>query len=366
MKKNAVLIAILCFLSVSAAYASDIPAVEEIIKNLMPQEPAKSRGLIRGVGGVQTSDENPQITLHLQFEMDSAKLRDEDIPPLQNLGKAMQDAALTAYIYKIEGHTCDLGSSQYNRDLSRRRAQAVRDFLVRNFGMSPRQFETAGYGEMQPLVPNTDETARQQNRRVVIKNTLQKTALSRPVQEKVAVELKCIRNFQEEVVKDGDRLTQENGYALEFITRQNLHVYIYQSDSAGKLTLLFPSPRFSAVKNPVKGGILYRIPEQGKILRLDQNAGREDIIVFAAERVLTEPDEICKGILGNPLAPSEGVMVAEASDRGFKIIIKDEPGVAGVAADPQSLNSPKKTQRPPVSKKSGNDLFVWKRYFIHE
>ncbi len=366
MKKHASFTAIMCFLFLSWAVASDIPSVEEIIEKLQP------KGLARGVGGVQLSDEKPQVTLHLQFELDSAKLRSEDIPPLRNLGKALKSATLSTYVYKIEGYTCDLGSHEYNKDLSRRRAQTVQNFLVQNFGFSPRQFETAGYGKTLPIVPNTDERARKQNRRVVIKNTLQKITLNKPMQEKVAVQMKCIRNFLEDVVKDGDRLTQENGYSVEFMPRQNLHVYIYQSDSAGKLIRLFPNSEFSAVSNPVRAGSLYRIPEKGKVFHPDQNTGREDIIVFAAERVLTEPDEICKGILGNSSAPSGGVMVAETADSGeFKTVRKEDRGVAGVADDPHS-DSPtshvkkKKTARPPASKKNGDILFVWKRYFIHE
>jgi len=375
MKKHAAMMTVLCFLFVSGASASDIPSVEELIKNLLPEKQMQTRGLIRGVDGMQASGETPQLTLHLQFEMGSVKLKKEDLPPLRNLGQALQNAELRAYVYKIEGHTCDLGSHAQNNDLSRRRAQAVRDFLVNNFGLSRDQFEIAGYGKTQPLVPNTDEAAREQNRRVVIKNMMQKTGFSQPLQGKIAAEVKCIRNFQEDVVRDGDRLSQENGYAVEFMPRQNLHVYIYQSDAAGKLTRLFPNPQFSDLSNPVRAGGLYRIPEYGKVMRLDQNTGREDIVLFAAPNVLKNPDEICKGILGNPSAPSEGVMVAQSRNRGIKIVMKDDRGVEGVADDPvrkQHSDSAaphvkkKKGGHTPVSKKSGNDLFVWKRYFIHE
>ncbi len=368
MKKRTGLLLFFVFFFFSGASASDIPSAEEMVRALKPQ---KNRGLIRGLADMGKSDERPRITLRLQFAMDSAKLKGEDIPPLRNLGKALQDPELCTYVFKIEGHTCDLGSHDYNSRLSRKRAAAVQDFLMRNFGLSKTQFEIAGYGEMQPEVPNTGESARKQNRRVVIKNTLQKVSLNTPGSGKVAVQLKCIRDFQEDVVKDGDTLTQQNAYAVEFKPRKRLYVYIYQSDSAGKLSCLFPNPQFSVVRNPVKAGHLYRVPGQGKVFHLDANTGREDIIVFAAESALAEPDRICRNLLNNPSAPSEGEMMMASKGKSRAFIIKEKRGVAGIADDfrdtPVMTAAAPQVKKPaPVPKKKSRDIFVWKRYFMHE
>jgi OOP family OmpA-OmpF porin len=67
----------------------------------------------------------------------------------------------------IEGHTDSIGSDSYNVDLSQRRADAVRDFLMRN-GIRPEQVTTRGYGESFPIASNDNEAGRLQNRRVEI------------------------------------------------------------------------------------------------------------------------------------------------------------------------------------------------------
>ena len=65
----------------------------------------------------------------------------------------------------IEGHTDSVGSDAYNVDLSQRRADAVRDFLLRN-GVNAAQMSTRGYGKASPIASNDTAEGRQQNRRV--------------------------------------------------------------------------------------------------------------------------------------------------------------------------------------------------------
>jgi OmpA-OmpF porin, OOP family len=65
----------------------------------------------------------------------------------------------------IEGHTCDLGSNAYNMDLSQRRAQTVRNYLVSQ-GIDGSRLTTRAYGETRPAVPNTSAANRRLNRRI--------------------------------------------------------------------------------------------------------------------------------------------------------------------------------------------------------
>lgn len=65
----------------------------------------------------------------------------------------------------IEGHTDTVGSDAYNLDLSERRADAVRDFLLQN-GVNPAQLTARGYGKASPVASNDTAAGRQQNRRV--------------------------------------------------------------------------------------------------------------------------------------------------------------------------------------------------------
>jgi len=67
----------------------------------------------------------------------------------------------------IEGYTDSIGAESSNLNLSQRRAEAVRDFLLHN-GVEATRITARGYGEASPIAPNTTEAGRQQNRRVEV------------------------------------------------------------------------------------------------------------------------------------------------------------------------------------------------------
>ncbi len=67
----------------------------------------------------------------------------------------------------IEGHTDSKGAEEYNMDLSRQRAEAVKNSLIGR-GLSSSRLQTIGFGESKPVATNDTEAGRQQNRRVRI------------------------------------------------------------------------------------------------------------------------------------------------------------------------------------------------------
>jgi OmpA-OmpF porin, OOP family len=68
---------------------------------------------------------------------------------------------------RIEGYTDSRGTAASNLDLSQRRADAVRDFLIDN-GISPRRITARGYGEAAPVASNASRAGRRENRRVEV------------------------------------------------------------------------------------------------------------------------------------------------------------------------------------------------------
>lgn len=80
------------------------------------------------------------------FRYDSAELTERARTQLTALGRALQSPRLKPYRYLIAGHTDAVGSPDYNRDLSLRRAVAVARYLVARFGIEPRRIEVAGFG----------------------------------------------------------------------------------------------------------------------------------------------------------------------------------------------------------------------------
>jgi outer membrane protein OmpA-like peptidoglycan-associated protein len=100
---------------------------------------------------------------YLKFEFDKAELRPEDRELLSRVAGILLSAK--DYTISVNGHTDDVGSEEYNRKLSERRAQAVRDYLVKA-GLPPEILSVTGHGKSLPLVQGTSEQARAKNRRV--------------------------------------------------------------------------------------------------------------------------------------------------------------------------------------------------------
>jgi outer membrane protein OmpA-like peptidoglycan-associated protein len=100
---------------------------------------------------------------HLKFEFDKADLRTEDKELLSRIAGILMTSH--DYTISVNGHTDDVGSAAYNQKLSERRAQAVRDYLVKA-GLPGEILSVEGHGKSLPLVAGTSDTARAKNRRV--------------------------------------------------------------------------------------------------------------------------------------------------------------------------------------------------------
>jgi len=97
------------------------------------------------------------------FETGKAELRPGALRNLYPLVTFLQKYPERRVV--IEGYTDSVGSDAYNLDLSQRRAEAVRDLLLRN-GVNTAQLTTHGYGKASPVASNDTVEGRQQNRRV--------------------------------------------------------------------------------------------------------------------------------------------------------------------------------------------------------
>ncbi len=102
----------------------------------------------------------------LRFDFDSAKIKSEYYPLLDRVADILQ--ANPSLKVEIQGHTDSIGSAEYNMALSKRRAQAVADYLA-SHGISADRLTVVGMGESQPIASNDTEEGRARNRRVQIK-----------------------------------------------------------------------------------------------------------------------------------------------------------------------------------------------------
>jgi NitT/TauT family transport system substrate-binding protein len=110
--------------------------------------------------------------LHQQIQIQFTPGSDEIMPGsyllLDKLGETMTSFGST--ILRVEGNTDSTGSATGNLTLSERRAQSVKNYIVKNFpNVPPTRFQTIGRGSTNPIAENTTEAGRQQNRRTDIK-----------------------------------------------------------------------------------------------------------------------------------------------------------------------------------------------------
>ncbi len=103
----------------------------------------------------------------VEFEFDRAELRSEDRELLARIAGVLLATADQGYAIQVFGHTDDVGTEEYNKGLSERRARAVRDYLV-EAGVNPDIVTMQGLGKSMPLIDETTDEARERNRRVEI------------------------------------------------------------------------------------------------------------------------------------------------------------------------------------------------------
>lgn len=114
--------------------------------------------------GVTTLADNAKITLNnIFFDFDKAVLKQESYPELNRIAGLMKERA--AMQVEIAGHADATGPEDYNLNLSKRRAQAVANYLSTQ-GIDAQRINVTYYGETKPIENNDTAAGRKKNRRV--------------------------------------------------------------------------------------------------------------------------------------------------------------------------------------------------------
>ncbi|MFN5570966.1 MAG: OmpA family protein [Bradyrhizobium sp.] len=116
----------------------------------------------------------PKIDLEIQFDYNSAAISKTSIQAVQELGKALSDPNLQGSTFMVAGHTDGIGSDGFNQDLSERRADTLKRYLVEKFGLAGQDLVTVGYGKTK--LKDAANPADPVNRRVQVVNMDTKTA----------------------------------------------------------------------------------------------------------------------------------------------------------------------------------------------
>jgi outer membrane protein OmpA-like peptidoglycan-associated protein len=105
----------------------------------------------------------------LPFKFDSTDLAsDAATAQVAQISRALQSPQLQKLKFVIEGHTCDMGEDAYNLELSKRRAAAIQNLLLRA-GIGAERITIEGSGETKPVQQGSSDEVRIKNRRVELR-----------------------------------------------------------------------------------------------------------------------------------------------------------------------------------------------------
>ena len=195
------------FVGIGAAVAAEDVTEGQILKALTPARPVLTRGLSAGPKPdsaavtaegrfIQTvrnratrslssaereeiatiAKDKPNIDLEINFDYNSADISRRSLSSVQALGRALSNPDLKGSTFIVAGHTDAVGGDAYNQDLSERRADSIKRYLIDKFGIAGSDLVTVGYGKTKLKDP--DHPTADVNRRVQVVNMANKTTAS--------------------------------------------------------------------------------------------------------------------------------------------------------------------------------------------
>ena len=193
---------------ISKAIAADDVTEDQILKALSPVKKPLTRGLSAGpqtdpaataaqtkfvssIRGRKTrsltvsereeiatiAKDKPNIDLEITFDYNSADISAKSLQSVQALGRALTNPDLKGSTFVVAGHTDAAGSESYNQDLSERRADSIKHYLMDNYHIASSDLVTVGYGKTKLKDPN--QPMAEVNRRVQVVNMENKTTASK-------------------------------------------------------------------------------------------------------------------------------------------------------------------------------------------
>lgn len=104
------------------------------------------------------------MVINVQFDTNKADIKPGYHDELKKLADFLTEFPKATGT--IEGHTDNVGSEESNIDLSQRRADSVRNYLIKNFGIASERLGAKGFGPAKPIADNTTAEGKQKNRRI--------------------------------------------------------------------------------------------------------------------------------------------------------------------------------------------------------
>ncbi len=135
----------------------------------------EKNAVVNTEGCYKTLKEDVSFALNITFANNSDEVISDNLNDIRALATFMTSYPQTSAT--IEGHTDSSGAAAYNKTLSLKRAEAVKQLLITTFGIDAARLYAKGFGEESPIATNDTAEGRAKNRRVEaqIKATIEKT-----------------------------------------------------------------------------------------------------------------------------------------------------------------------------------------------
>ena len=121
--------------------------------------------------------DKPNIDLEINFDYNSADISKKSLSSVQALGQALTNPDLKGSTFIVAGHTDAVGGDTYNQDLSERRADAIKKYLVDRYNIAASDLVTVGYGKSK--LKDAANPMADANRRVQVANMENKATASK-------------------------------------------------------------------------------------------------------------------------------------------------------------------------------------------
>jgi outer membrane protein OmpA-like peptidoglycan-associated protein len=281
--------------SLSGVSSTGIVAKEQIISMLRPPM------VVRGA----SIEVSPKISFSehaIGFQYNSSALLPQGRAQLDELAAALHELQLSPEnqnkCYEIGGHTDARGTAEANYQLGLKRAETVRDYVVKKYGETAGYLVVKSYGKSALIQPNArTEEEHAINRRVEI--TKLEAKPQGPEAADLSLAFGALRrvgsNAVERIVSGQSVLNSGDRYQIYVRPSTSCHVYIYQKDSRGGGTWIFPCKE-CGVTNPVQAGTEYWFPRRDLYLRLDDNTGEETIYLMASRLPAADIEHAMKNL----------------------------------------------------------------------
>jgi outer membrane protein OmpA-like peptidoglycan-associated protein len=123
------------------------------------------------------ANDKPSIDIEIDFAYNSAEIDRAAAPSVAALGQALSSPQLANNTFVLAGHTDAKGSDPFNQDLSERRAESVKQYLIERYKLPAANLISVGYGKTK--LKNTNNPFAAENRRVQVINLVDKDSATK-------------------------------------------------------------------------------------------------------------------------------------------------------------------------------------------